>query len=646
MDRSHTNAVAIDMSTSKPRPRRATTECPFDPITPPRKSSLRPSGLPHARAYSPTNASASEMASSFALEGGYSKRPSPPNSPAGRARAGCGMLAIFAILLLIVFASVGAWIGSMVGAHPHQVALEVFQHAVHKLHIERNSVLSRLETSSSPADEHAELLALQAELRVLKQRVEISSPVVHPADSEMGRLHAFVAAEELATITHVADLEAELRTRAEEERRSKLRMEVLEARAINVERREKEAADRVREASHSVARAEQRAESLSRAHEDEMAKAAEAQAATAATAAAAVAAAGPQASASDLESGAEFYASSVEKGVPVTLTIFFPPSQLLGKVASLYWVSESGSLEQWYTDLAQGSSLLQKTVSGERWRLRDAKSGNHLLSVNVPAANITVQIEPASAVTLELHYADVRRTRLITPSASPDGAALPVEGEVLTATTTKPRIEDDTVGELRVFKAAAVSEDQFGAGRLIGIGDKQVGRLAPDGQLHVQLTPGDVLMTADATGRVCFETIATHELHQHVNVFCAPLGQELPATTRKGTHVRVEFVLDALASGPAALLRLWEAPRAWHKHAEVSPREALAVLTEPGERWRVRDVATSRVLTDVIVSAQAYQRVVVRDLGGGGVAPSIAGVPAAGTNKRAGQPLADAASPQ
>ncbi|KAJ1637626.1 hypothetical protein T492DRAFT_951127 [Pavlovales sp. CCMP2436] len=623
------------MSTSHSMQRRASAdaECISNAIT---GRSHRPS----LRAQSSENV----LASPLTLEGGYSK--SPQGSPAGRlsTRVGCGTLAILAILLLIVFASVGAWIG-MIGAHPHQAALEVFHHAVHVLRVERHSVLSRLETSSSPTDEHAQLLALQAELRALKQRVEISSPAAKPADLELDRLRTLMAAEELAKSIYVTDLEAELRTRAERERRSKLRMEVLEARTIDAERREREGADKVKEASDSVARAEQRAERLSRAHEDEMAKAAEAQAAAAA-ATAATAAAEPQASASDFESGAEFYASSVEKGVPVTLTIFFPPSQLLGKVASLYWVSESGSLEQWYNDLAQGRSLLQKTVSGERWRLRDAKSGNHLLSVNVPAANITVQIEPASAVTLELHYADVRRTRLIAPSASPDGAALPVEGEVLTATTTKPRIEDDTVGELRVFKAAAVSEDQFGAGRLIGIGDKQVGRLAPDGQLHVQLTPGDVLMTADATGRVCFETIATHELHQHVNVFCAPLGEELPATTRKGTHVRVEFVLDGIASGPAALFRLWEAPRAWHKHAEVSPREALAVLTEPGERWRVRDVASGRVLTDVIVSAQAFQRVVVRDLGGGGVAPSIAGVPAAGANKRAGQPLADAASPQ
>jgi hypothetical protein len=30
------------------------------------------------------------------------------------------------------------------------------------------------------------------------------------------------------------------------------------------------------------------------------------------------------------------------------MTVDFPRSQLLGEMASLYWVSESGSLEQWY----------------------------------------------------------------------------------------------------------------------------------------------------------------------------------------------------------------------------------------------------------------------------------------------------------
>ncbi|KAG8469342.1 hypothetical protein KFE25_007860 [Diacronema lutheri] len=495
-----------------------------------------------------------------------------------------------------------AWATLGGGANEAQHALH---HAVDVLANERVSLASHLTRSTYPTA--AQLFALEAQLSALQARVANADAARGAVVAQVTSLRDTVEAEGRRVREHVAQLESQMRAATERERAAIAKSAEALARLRSLEARVRDAEGRAVAALAGVAgvapapRIEAVAVAGARATPIQPARTADG---------ADGARAQPVPTASD--------DAEPQAAAEVRLSFEFPPTQLLSEGASVYWVSELDTLELWYADVRQGQPpLVQVTNAGERWRVRDSASGNHLLSVTASERDETVLIVPASTVSVEFHAPDVRRTRRLLVGAAAaavaDGARLPDEAaEAARALRAQPQDEQP---ELRLFKAGDEPIASVGtpsAERHVGINDRAVGRLASDGRLTVRATAGDLFVVADSSGRVCAEHAATHELHQHVNVYCAPPGQSLPTGSQDGRHVRVEFVLDSSAAGSASVLRLCDAPRAWHREAELQPREALAVLTEPGEWWRVRDATSGRVLADVVVSAQPFQRIVVR----------------------------------
>ncbi|KAJ1639331.1 hypothetical protein T492DRAFT_1117930 [Pavlovales sp. CCMP2436] len=279
----------------------------------------------------------------------------------------------------------------------------------------------------------------------------------------------------------------------------------------------------------------------------------------------------------ELDPAAAPTASAV--GSKVTLRFEFPYTELLGPLASLYWLSADGDFEIYYCDIANGwpTALEQHTTVGERWRIRDAHSGNHLLSISAENS-ATVTIAPSHEVTLELHW-PTARSGVVSASDSPE---MPLH-------------------LYRLPRAAAEIADSAALAQLLEQGTAALlGTIAPGGRLAViESRPGDrfVLLRSDGI-YICTEITASHELHQHANIHC---GTQAPVI------VRMELSLDpgVIQVGTnATLLRLSDLPAAWHMHSQLGP--VSTVITQGGERWMVRD-SDGHVLADWLATSEPYQ---------------------------------------
>ncbi|KAG8460885.1 hypothetical protein KFE25_010636 [Diacronema lutheri] len=472
----------------------------------------------------------------------------------------------------------------------------------------------------------AELAAIEADLGALRERLRQAEDAPRVVEARLASLRARFDAEGSSTRAQVAELEAHLR---------------------RVEADERVRAEREARTAHA-------AEADGRAHFEERARAATAAtprdarsastdpgAAVHAADAAALRPAGgetPSARAPAAPTGAP---SAPPADAAVTLLFEFAPTPLLGPAASIFWVADGVTdVELWYADIHQGRApLAQRTKPGERWRVRDLHSGNHLLSVTAPAAGTMVApIQPAHGdVSVELHRPDLalRARAARTDRIGGGGGELRggASGTLVVDDVDASRTEVGEAGadaDARVYRlkrsharGALLAAADGGGGAAAGGADEAMralalrsaidggsllGMLPLGGRLAaLEVRPGDAFLAVGSDGKVCLAYNVTHELHQHVNVRCA---RSSAGSLAPPPLVRVEFLLDDGAAAEASLLRLSEMPFAWHVHAQLAPRRPLSVITEPGERWQVRTRGgLGPVLADVVASARAFQRI-------------------------------------
>lgn len=280
----------------------------------------------------------------------------------------------------------------------------------------------------------------------------------------------------------------------------------------------------------------------------------------------------------------------------VRVTFRFPPDERLGSAAHLYWLSHANSTEHLYSELRAGMQVDETTFVGECWRVRDASSGNHLLTRYCATNELkqVVDIAPADDVIVEFHLPKAA-TDASSLQVAPSAEAVFVFGEIdEAAPPTDPRPDGALPRLLRPPSLSSAPSRNLPRRVRYGV-------LGGGGHLSVRAKPGSRFVFVESrSGRELGAITASGEARQFVTVGGEALGR-----------VSLEFISPREAAGALSIFRRVKGDEEHLVHARLAPSHTVRLTGITGDEWIVRTRDSDRAILSLVATSAPLQRVFV-----------------------------------